>query len=223
MITLPKYDLEKLVNDLASINGGKKIELRFIVRTFPQAPSNFPEPVTMLEAETGITTTQWVGGKNPDELLANVKSHLQSVHFQFATATTKLAGKRARDRVRLAAALFREILPDEASYPLSAYTDGDFIFCAEVRREEVKKIEEALQKHGWALTKKQPNHDGHGGEIKGTGGEHWTMKPRGDMKLPENQDRACFAAKIAPIATAWKIANRNGRDPFEFWFDEFSG
>lgn len=203
MIKLPKFDIEKLINDLAAVNGGKPIEFKFTVRTFPYAPSNFPEPVTVLEAATGITTTQWVGGKTPDELLANVKSHLQKVYFQLATSTQKIEGKRARDRVRLAAKLFKDIFP-EPTYAMDAFTDGDFIFCTEVNRAEVKKYEDALAANGWLRQ-----------------GEVWAQKPK-DMKIPENQDRAAFTVRIGPVPSLWKMVSQNGRDPFEFWFDEFS-
>jgi hypothetical protein len=167
-----------------------------------------------------MTTTQWVGGSSPDDLMNSIKMHAQQIYLQLSTATAKLNGKRARDRVKLAATLFKEIVPDGE---LSAFKDGDFVFCRLVQKEDVDKLKEALQKHGWVFGKKQPEHDGHGGEIKGTGGEHWTQKPGGrDMKLPENQDRVSFSVKIGPVPTMWRILSQNGRDVFEFWFDEFS-
>ncbi len=200
MINIPKFDIEKLVNDLTALNEGKNLELKFTVRTFPKAP---PSPVMVFEAATGVTTTQWAIGKTPEELIENVKSHLQKVYFQLATNTQKIAGKRARDRVRLAAKLFKDIFP-EPTYPMDAFTDGDFIFCTEVHRTEVKKYEDALAANGWLRQ-----------------GEGWAQKPK-DMKVPENQDRAAFTVRIGPVPSLWKMVNQNGRDPFEFWFDEFS-
>lgn len=202
MIIVPKFDLEKLVNDLAAVNDGKDIELRYVVKAKPRATLGAVS-LTTLEAATGVTTTQWVSGQTPEELLTNVKTRLQQLFFQLTTGTAKMNGKRARDRVRLAARLFREIFPDE-SVRMSAFSDGDFNFCTQIAREEVKKVEEALAAKGWLRDK-----------------ETWIQKPK-DMKNPENQDRASFFVRIAPVPTMWKIVDQNGRDPFEFWFDEMS-
>lgn len=205
MITVPKFDLEKLANDLSVINDGRELELHFIVKVKPN-PGMGGTQVThaSIEVATGVTTAQWIKAQTPADVIQGVKTHLQQLHFQIYTSTTKQAGKRARDRVRLAAKLLREVLPDVTANPLSAFTDGDFIFCSKISRDNVKKIEEALAAKGWTKDR-----------------ETWVQRPK-DMKLPENQDRAAFAVRLAPIASTWVIQDSEGREPFEFWFDVMS-
>lgn len=202
MITVPKFDLEKLANDLSVINDGREMELHFIVRVKPNA-SMGGTPVThaSIEVATGVTTSQWIKAQTPADVIQGVKTHLQQLYFQIYTGTVKQAGKRARDRVRLAAKLLREILPDTAANPMSAFSDGDFIFCSKITRDNVKKLEETLQAKGWIRDR-----------------ETWAQRPK-DMKLPENQDRASFSVRLAAVASTWVVHEGEGREPFEFWFD----
>lgn len=213
MITLPKVDLEKLINDIAAIAGDSPFKVTQTISI-----NNSGMLVVSLASESNFTTMFRIERPTVETLLEAIKGNLQQVYFQLNTNTAKVNGRRARDRVQMAATLFKEIIPDGE---LSAFKDGDFIFCRLIAKDDVKKLEEALLKHGWSFGKRQPEHDGHGNEIKNTGGMHWTMKGQ-NMKLPENQDKASFSVRIAPVPTMWKILNQNGRDWFEFWFDEFS-
>lgn len=200
MIKLPQYDIEKIVNDLLAFGGEKPVEMTLKVK----ADKNGSVKVHFL-AETGLTTHQIVGGPTPEAMFEAVNANLQQLYLQLNTGTAKLKGKLARERLYVAAKLFSELAPGE----LSAFNDGDFVFCKRVAREDVKKTEEALKKQGWIFEQSKED-------------SHYALKPMANSKLPDNQHRISLSARIGPIAPMWAIKTQNGREVFEFWFDEVS-